>query len=367
MKNCIWIALAAATAAACAGPVGPQSPVDKQATAQTKALYVRLSELEGVMFGHQDATLYGYTWRYEPGRSDVREVCGDYPAVYGWELGDMELGRDRSLDGVPFDRIREHLVAAYLRGGVNTVSWHCNNPVTGGNAWDARDVRAVASLLPGAENHGFLLESLDRLAAFFQSLRTPDGTAVPVIFRPWHEHTGDWFWWGAAQSSREDYIALWRFTVDYLRYDRGVHNLLYAFSPDIVSSEEDYLDRYPGDDYVDILGADCYYGKDSTYVQSACRTLDVVERLAAAKRKVGAFTETGYEGVPGPVWWTGTLLPIIRDRHIAYVMVWRNAYREELDNHFFAPYSGTVSAEDFNAFYASPVTLFENDLPEMYR
>jgi mannan endo-1,4-beta-mannosidase len=72
---------------------------------------------------------------------------------------------------------------------------------------------------------------LDRVADFFASCRGEHGELIPLIFRPFHEHTGSWFWWGAAHASDEEFIALWRFTVDYLRKERGFSHLLFAFSP----------------------------------------------------------------------------------------------------------------------------------------
>lgn len=57
---------------------------------------------KGIMYGHQDDLMYGYTWWYEKGRSDIRDFTGDYPAVAGFELGHIELGNDRSLDSVSF-------------------------------------------------------------------------------------------------------------------------------------------------------------------------------------------------------------------------------------------------------------------------
>jgi mannan endo-1,4-beta-mannosidase len=70
-------------------------PSDPKATPETVSLYRNLLKLqkEGMMFGHQDALAYGIGWVYEEGRSDVKDVAGDYPAVYGWELGHLELGR----------------------------------------------------------------------------------------------------------------------------------------------------------------------------------------------------------------------------------------------------------------------------------
>ena len=70
---------------------------DKKATAETKILYHNLKKLtqKGILFGHQDDLAYGVNWRYEGGRSDVKEVTGDYPAVYGWDLSGLERKSDK--------------------------------------------------------------------------------------------------------------------------------------------------------------------------------------------------------------------------------------------------------------------------------
>ena len=80
-------------------------PADKKATKETIALYHNLKKLlnEGIMFGHQDDLAYGVGWKYEPGRSDIKDVTGDYPAVYGFELGRLEMDQPVNLDSVPFD------------------------------------------------------------------------------------------------------------------------------------------------------------------------------------------------------------------------------------------------------------------------
>lgn len=130
-----------------------------------------------------------------------RECCGDYPAVFGWELGGLETGADRSIDDVPFAEITRLLCAAYGRGAVNTVSWHPQNPESGASAWDGKTSTAVSSILPGGANHAQFRLWLDRLAGFFVGLKSADGTCVPVLFRPFHEHTGSGFWWGEAQCT----------------------------------------------------------------------------------------------------------------------------------------------------------------------
>src|ERR1700751_189580 len=82
-----------------------QSCTDPQATAETKALYKNLYHLIGqhILFGHQDDPCYGVGWKYIPERSDIRDVAGEYPAVYGFDLGRIELGRAHNLDSVPFE------------------------------------------------------------------------------------------------------------------------------------------------------------------------------------------------------------------------------------------------------------------------
>ena len=105
-------------------------PIDKKATPETRNLYLNLQRLaqKGIMFGHQDDLAYGIGWKYQPGRSDVKEVVGEYPAVVGWDLGHLELKRPVNLDSVPFDAMRRYAQQVYAQGGINTFSWHLNNP-----------------------------------------------------------------------------------------------------------------------------------------------------------------------------------------------------------------------------------------------
>ena len=115
-----------------------QTPSDSLASKQTKNLYFNLNKLlqKGIMFGHQDDLAYGVGWKYVPGKSDVKEVTGDYPAIYGFELGRIELDHRVNIDSVPFDSMRNYIRTVYERGGVITISWHLNNPLTGKTAWD---------------------------------------------------------------------------------------------------------------------------------------------------------------------------------------------------------------------------------------
>src|SRR6187401_2729122 len=129
-------------------------PIDKKATKETVNLYNNLKKLlnKGIMFGHQDDLAYGVGWKHEKNRSDVKDVTGDYPAVYGWELSHLEIDHAVNLDSVPFDKMKGFIREAYDRGGVITISWHLRNPLTGKTAWGPSP-GTVASILPGGEKN----------------------------------------------------------------------------------------------------------------------------------------------------------------------------------------------------------------------
>ena len=350
--------------------------MDKKATTETKNLYKNLFKLmdKGIMFGHQDDLAYGTKWRFEEGRSDVKDVAGDYPSVFGWDIGQIEHKKDKNLDGVPFEKIREYVKKVYDNGGVNTISWHVDNPATLKQAWD--NTEATSSILPGGKNNARYEEWLDNVAAFLNSLKGSDGKAVPILFRPYHELNGDWFWWGKKSTTVKDYVALWKFTVDYLRDKKQVHNLIYIYNTNSFKDSAEYMERYPGDDYVDVVSFDNYQfaklgANDKELAESSTKfkdqirnSLSILDAVAKKHNKLPTFAETGFETIPAKEWWTATLWDAAKDYKISYVMVWRNQgwLESEKKEHFYAPYKGQVSADNFKDFYKLDRTLFEKDV-----
>lgn len=312
------------------------------------------------MFGHHDDPVYGIGWDGDENRSDVKDVCGDYPAMMSFDLGRMEIFGDKTLDNVKLDRIRKEVVAQYERGGMSSFSWHVDNPLTGKDSWDVTDSTVVKSVLPGGVNHDKFLGWLDKIAGFMNSIQTADGVKVPVLFRPWHEHTGSWFWWGQNLCTAADYKALWRMTYERMQ-ENGATQLLYAYSPGTEPKDSTaYLERYPGDDIVDLIGVDAYQFDREAYVQSLDNALRIMEQVGKAHQKAIAVTETGYETIPDSLWWTQTLMPVVEKYPVSYVLVWRNA--RERENHYYAPFPGHPSAADFVNFYNDPRTLFAGDM-----
>lgn len=341
-----------------------------QRTTETEKLLHNLKAIpmKGFMFGHQDDPLYGVSWEGDSGRSDVQSVTGDYPAVMGFDIGKIEHDREKNIDNVAFAIIREEMIRHYKRGGMITVSWHADNPLTGGDSWDVSSHDVVHAILPGGEKHDLFIGWLDRAAAFFNSLTTEEGTKIPVLFRPWHEHTGSWFWWGRDLCSVEEYTALWEMTRSHFD-GAGVDNLLYAYSPDLQGPGEIYMERYPGDDLVDLLGLDGYHRNNEEGVEAYVVSLDTILSFlteeGAKRDKPIALTETGLEAIPIADWWTAVLFPILERYPVSYVLVWRNA--RERPDHYYAPYPGQLSADNFITFYEHPKTLFSKDILNLYQ
>jgi len=331
------------------------STVDVIAAA-TERLNQGVEPNKAILYGHQDDLVYGHAWvvtdvEGDPlERSDVKDVAGAYPAVVGFDLGGIELGNDRNLDGVPFDLMRRAALKHVERGGIVTFSWHPRNPLTGGDAWDISSDQVVHAILPGGAKETEFALWLQRLGDFMASL---DG--APVILRPWHENLGSWFWWGCKLCTPEDYKDLFRLTHDYLA-ERGIRNVLWCYSPNGPISAGDYLSRYPGDEYVDILGTDIYeyVGPDGLaaagrrYRSQVRGMLATLQAMAAEHDKLYCLSETGLEGLRDPHWWTEQLYPAIEGTGILYVLTWRNAHDQP--GHFYAPWKGFEHADDFKQF-----------------
>ena len=301
-----------------------------------------------IAYGHQDDLFYGHTWKVTDWendpleRSDVKDVTGHYPMIMGCDLGGIELGDSCNLDGVPFGLMKKAVLKHIERGGIVTFSWHPRNPLTGGDAWDISSTEVVKSVLTGGEKHAEFMLWLQRAADFIESI----GPDVPIIFRPWHENLGSWFWWGGKLCSDQEYKELFRATWLYFTKERGLTNLLWCYSPNGPIPPEVYMSRYPGDEFVDILGTDIYeFVGGGSLEEAGVRSLVA---LGDEHKKLICLSETGLEGIPDLKWWTGSLIPSIQDFPISYVLTWRNAWDQP--GHFYAPWEGFAGAEDFKEF-----------------
>lgn len=331
-------------------------PTEAQTLRQQLLDRLQQLQVRGYMVGHQDDPFYGLTWEWERGRSDMKECSGDWPAVMGFDLGGIEMGDEKNLDSVPFTRIREELIAHHQRGGIVTLSWHPRNPFAGGTAWDNQDTVAVKSTLPGGLQHRKFLLWMKRVSNFLKTLRTDNDRPIPIIFRPWHENNGGWFWWGSKQCTPQDYKALWCMLQDYL-LSEGFDNLVWSWSPNL-GIQPTAFDTYPGDDRVDLLGVDAYqWGTEQDFVRDLENDMKTLTTFCEQHHKLLAITECGFKNLPDPTWWTRVLKPIMDKYPICYFLIWRNAKHE-----YFGPAPGEKNALYFNEMIRSSNVLMLKDV-----
>ena len=381
MKNLVLAAVLALPLLCCCGadkqnpdPVKPEPVVlalaDTEATAETKALYANLWSIrdKGWIFGHHDDLMYGRKWYGTEGGSDTKDVCGDYPGVYALDLSALMDQRSTDPKEQSDNELRIKLIKqAYNRGMVITACLHLNNPKAGkGDAWDNSDNKVVAEILTnGSATQTTFNGWLDKLATIAKGLKGADGKNIPIIIRPFHEHTQSWSWWGSTCTTEQEFIGLWRYFVDYMKA-AGVHNFIYAISPqmDGARTESDFLYRWPGDGYVDFIGMDSYQGiNNNVFVNN----LKVLSALSAKKLKPAGVTETGVEGFKVADYWITNIAAPMAGRKMSLLVTWRNKYDPmESGNHYFSVYPGHVSQESFLTMYDRNDTFFCNDLPKMY-
>ncbi|KUJ59388.1 beta-mannosidase [Flavobacteriaceae bacterium CRH] len=360
--------------------------VDATATKETVALFYNLKRLSEtkIAIGQQDA--FNSFYQDAAGDSDIKKNTGFDPALLGSDfIFITDKNNNNQADNWFYQQEQKTISdvkAAYAKGIINTFSWHLREPYNEDSFYAedmTADQKATAfkSILPGGANHEWYKKKLDKVASVFLNLKGSNGEFIPIIFRPFHEFDGSWFWWGANFCTPEEYKKAYQFTVDYLKNTKGVHNVLYAFSPDnSYSTPETYLSRYPGDKYVDVLGMDNYgdfNNQGTTGVNKANAKLKMLSNIAIDKVKIAALTETGYQvtATTPPItnWFSTNLYNALNDNptfdlpliSISYVMFWNNT-----KDGYYVPNGSVSNAADFKTFAEKPKSALLNSLPKMY-
>lgn len=325
-----------------------------------------------MLFGHNDAMLYGRNWsngaRDETRKNhrgtmpDVYQVCGAYPALFSTDLDGIEQqGRTIYWGDVSYDRMREAILRQHRGGGMVTISWHMRNPEHGQTYMYKEEYHGTVEriLQRKGKTYEQFLAFLGRGADFLLSLRDDDGKLIPVIFRPWHECNGSWAWWGTSDCTPEQYVELWRMTRKYME-GRGLVNLRYAFSPGAwFGDKAEYMQRFPGREYVDIIGTECYCqtGKNLEESRRAFRihlqkNLQIAKAVADSLGLPYAITETGMPPDSDPRWWTLCLTPAMEGYSPMFVNFWSNQCLDIYpEGTTWCTYPGEASARDFRKFY----------------
>lgn len=339
----------------------PNQFADPNLNQQARDLYTRLINItqNGIAFGQQQPFGTGNNFPVTNAlEQDFFEVTGDYPAIAGFDLELISLQPDSNTPVSSLDefvnRFTTAVIEAHQNGSIITISWHHVNPDGFGSSFDG----IVAKFLEGGEFRNEYIERLSRAARLLNNLVDAQGNPIPVLFRPWHEMNGNFFFWGEGFRTTQDYTQLWKDTIKILSEDFNVHNLIYVYAPNLVSNRSEYLRNYPGDDYVDMLGIDVYDFRNGNYLNNALRNLEIVEDIALEKNMLFALTETGLENVVDNTWFTERLYKAIRSSSITYTMVWRN----DMTTFFHAPFVGHASENNFNEFLQNELILLSSDI-----
>lgn len=375
---------------------------DPDADDSAKALYAYLqglTESDQVLFGHQNDVSRSVGTKDELG--DVHDVTGSVSGIFGIDslaLFGSEAGGTDAKSAL--ENSINYSKKAAENGAIVTLSAHMPNFTSakikdnGDGTYDFFDCNfneskdlsgdSLKKILPGGEKNKVFTAYLDTIATYANKLQESN---IPVIFRPLHENTGGWFWWGTGNTA-ESYKSLYAYTRDYLE-SKGVHNMLYVYSPNgPLETEAEYMSRYPGDAYVDILAFD-YYNDFNTYPAEADtsffdhldQTCQVVSSLAKQHNKLAAISETGVrvmkkdgsdnEGLlvknnpvseaKSGVNWYQKVNDIAKKNDMPYYMVWANFS----DTNFYVPYkySDTMGQEminDFISYYNNEDSVFGN-------
>lgn len=344
----------------------PKTFADPNLNQQAKDLYSRLLGLtkQGISFGQQQPFGTGNNFPVTNQlEEDFFDVTGDYPAIVGFDLELISLQSDAGTSGISFldefiNKFVQKVITAHENGSIITISWHFGNPNNYKFDGSVEFDNAVTKMLANGELRDLFIQRLGRAAKLLNKLVDSQGHSIPVLFRPWHEMNGDFFFWGEGFRTTEEYKQLWKDTIKILSEDFNVHNLLYVYAPNLVSTESEYLRNYPGDDFVDMLGIDVYDFRNRKFLSSAIRNLKIVEDIAISKNMLFALTETGLRNVTKDNWWTERLYKAIRSSSITYAMVWRN----DMTTFFHVPFLGHSSQENFKEFLEKEIILLSKDI-----
>lgn len=262
------------------------SLVNKNSTANTKKLYSFLKDSYGkyVITGQQcDGGINGNEFKA------IKNLTGDYPALLGLDM--MDYTPSRTALGASSSAVEKAIEFAN-KGGIVTFCWHWNAPTEYLNStanspdgwWGGFYTKSskfdIAKVMNGQDAKGKKL--LDRdIKEIAKQLKRLEKAGVPVIWRPLHEASGGWFWWGAKGS--DAYKKLWKYLYNELTNTYGCNNLIWVYNGQSA-------DWYPGDEYVDIVGEDIYPG-NHVYDPQVSRFKQAISY--GSKTKITALTENG--------------------------------------------------------------------------
>ena len=180
------------------------------------------------------------TWMESPDHEMdlILEITGKLPAIRGLDFMNDD-----------FDGVVSRAKSWHEKGGIVTICWHTGVYGRGYEESLGDDPDFNTLLTEGTEEYNGMTASWDRAAAALKELQD---AGIAVLWRPFHEFDGGWFWWGKGGS--KNFIRLWQMMYKYFTEEKGLNNLIWVLG----YSGEVRNGWYPGDEYCDIIGSDTY-------------------------------------------------------------------------------------------------------------
>ena len=305
------------TGCASKGPVTIPEVSDNEITGRsekTTAVYDYIRDNFGI---HILSAQQESTWMDSPDyeMDYLYEVTGKLPAIRGLDF----MNND-------FEGVVERAIEWDEKGGIVTICWHTGVEVSGYEESKKEKPDFDKLLTPGTDEYNTLMESWDTAAKALQELRDAN---VPVLWRPFHEFDGKWFWWG--KGGGENFVKLWQMMHDKFTNEYELDNLIW-----VLGYSENVRDGwYPGDEYVDIIGSDNY---DKSTNKKAWVKLTEITSMPMAFHECGMVPSVEMFESDGTIW--------------SWFMIWHTEWLTKNDS------------ERLKEVYNSELVITLDELPE---
>ncbi|RPI44317.1 MAG: glycosyl hydrolase family 26, partial [Bacteroidetes bacterium] len=259
-------------------------PVNPNASPEARALLEFLYEISG---NHTLSGQHNFISTGSKYTNEVYRITGKFPVIWGSDFSFFVKGDDFAqfqhcgpanlsdpADSAYYLEItlaeaRQKMIDEAIRkhreGHIITLMWHCCFPsegdlCEGGNIWAMENRPSPETwdelTTPGTRLHDQWKAQVDQVAGYLKQLGE---AGVPVLWRPYHEMNGVWFWW-CNQQGEEGFAVLWRMMFEYFTEHHGLNNLIWVWNtnaPRDRPGDEAYPYElfYPGNRYVDVLAA----------------------------------------------------------------------------------------------------------------
>ncbi|WP_020579160.1 glycosyl hydrolase [Actinopolymorpha alba] len=213
--------------------------------------------------------------------NQLKSQSGQYPGMLACDYGNWVTSANTQVD----TSCNNTLKGWWQKGGLVSVGIHMPSPSGGG--FDTKLGNFADVTNSGTDVGRAWQDSLKKIGDGLSDLKK---SGVVVMWRPFHEMNGDWFWWG--NQDADTFRNAWNYMYNYLVKTRGLDNLIWVYAPDC-SRSDSLTDYYPGGNKVDVVGLDCYTDNPSGGDGKIVKNLDAQYNQMLGLGKPFAFTETG--------------------------------------------------------------------------